>query len=220
MYITSKAKGYRRLAQRCIESECEPQYQSRWHRYNSRFDQPSENDGEVTERRSFVPNLLAVSKAIYAEAATYLYAQPVILADNYALLSWLNQIGLKHIRMLRDITVLQWCGGRAHKSINFPALAMLTPATGLRRLNIACSIGYFSSYSWRGGRKQEISARVARKVFRDCYPFLEAFGRAKGDAAAGVELVEIDKDNFSHSNHAVEQDMESFRNELSRLLRT
>ena len=142
------------------------------------------------------------------------------MADNYAMLAWLNQIGSKHIKMVRDLTIRQWCGGRAHKSTNFPALAMLAPATELRRLNIACEIGYFSSWSWRGGRKQEIAHRVARKVFRDCYPFLEAYGRAKNDATAGVGLIEIEEANFRGASVDIEGAMTSFRKELSRLLAT
>ena len=142
------------------------------------------------------------------------------MADNYALLAWLNQIGSQHIKMLRDLTINQWCGGRAHKSINFPALAMLIPATGLRRLNIACTVGYFSSYGWRNGKKQEIAHRVARKVFRDCYPFLEAVGRAKGDMAAAVKLVVIDEHNFSQASGDTETELASFQKELRRLLST
>lgn len=219
VFVTSKSKGYRRLAQRCIESECQSQYNNRWYRYHRNNDSDAENEDEV-ERRSFVPNLLAVSKAIHAEAGSYLYTQHVTVADNYALLAWLTQIGPRHIKMLREITVNQWCGGRAHKSINFPAIAMLTPATQLQRLNIACSIGYFSSYSWRNGRKQEIAHRVARKVFRDCYPFLEAYAQAKDDVDAAVDLVTIDQDNFSMASGNLEKEMDSFKKELGRLLRT
>lgn len=192
----------------------------RWSRYHRNNAKDNEDGEETIKRRSFVPNILAVCKAIHAEAGSFLYSQPVTVADNYALLAWLNQIGPQHIKMLRELKINQWCGGRAHKSINFPALAMLTPATELRRLHIACSVGYFSSYGWRNGKKQDIAHRVARKVFRDCYPYLEAYGRVKGDMAAGVDLVEIDEYNFSHSSNDIEVEMGSFRNELRRLLRT
>jgi hypothetical protein len=221
VFVTSRTKGYRRVAQRCIESECEPQYTSRWARYrNFNHGNDADAEEESIERRSLVPNLLATSKAIHAEAGSFLYSQPFNLADNYALLAFLTQIGAAHIKMLRDITINQWCGGRAHKSINFPAINLLSPATELRRLNIACSIGYFSSYSWRNGRTQEIPHRVARKVFRDCYPFLETYGKAKGDMQAAVDMIEIDEYNFSHSTQEIKQNLESFRKELLRLLTT
>ena len=140
------------------------------------------------------------------------------MADNYALLAWLNQIGPQHIKMVRDLTIRQWCGGRAHKTINFAALAMLAPATELRRFNIDCQIGYFSSWGWRNGKKQEIPHRVARKVFRDCYPFLEAFGKAKGDMSAAVELIAIDQYNFNEGSQDLEVTMAMFKKELCRLL--
>lgn len=220
VFITSKSQGYRRLAQRCIGKECEPQYTSRYWGHRRHNNDDNDEEEEAFERRTFAPNLLAVCKMIHAEAGSFLYSQPITVADNFALLAWLNQIGPQHIKMLRDLTINQWCQGRAHRSINFPALAMLTPATGLRRLNIACSIGYFSSYGWRTGKRQEIAHRVARKVFRDCYPFLEAIGRAKGDIAAAVELVEIDERNFSSASEDTEKELALFQKELRRLLST
>lgn len=216
--MTSKTKGYRRLAQRCIQTECQPQFSSRYSRFWRNHD-GSDDDREPRARNSFVPNLLAVSKEIHAEAASFLYTQPIVVADNYALLALLNQIGPNHIKMLRDISIREWCGGRAHKSINFPAIAMLTPATELRRFNVACQVGYFGSYGWRGGKTQEIAHRVARKIFRDCYPFLEAYGKAKGDVTAGVDIIEINEKNFGWSKDA-EKELPVFKEELRRLLRT
>jgi hypothetical protein len=220
VFVTSKSKGYRRLAQRCVERECEPQFTTRWQRYYQNNNSGDEEDQELEERRPFIPNLLVVCKAVYIEASSFLYSQPITLADNYAFLAFLSQIGPKHIKMLRDVTIKEWCGGRAHRSINFPALAMLAPVTELRRLSIACEVGSFGYYGWRSARRQEIAHRVARKVFRDCYPFLEAFGRAKGDVVAGVELIEIDEQNFRSSSNDIEAEMQAFREELRRLLRT
>jgi hypothetical protein len=218
VFVTSRSKGYRRLAQRCIMTECEPQFATRWNRYY-RNNNNNQEDQEPQERRKFVPNLLTVCKAVHAEAGSFLYSQPITLADNYAFLAFLNQIGSKHIKMLREVTIKEWCGGRAHKSINFPALALLAPATQLRRLNIACRVGYYSSYGWRTGKRQEIAHRVARKVFRDCYPFLEAFGRAKGNVAAAVDLIDIDEQNFRSASNDVEAELRRFREELCRLLK-
>ncbi|KIW06448.1 uncharacterized protein PV09_02892 [Verruconis gallopava] len=219
IYVSSRTKGYRRWAQRCTETEISPQFVSRWTRYRHRQDGENKNE-DPSDRRALVPNLLAVSKTIHDEAGSFLYGQRIVIADNYALMAFLLQIGPTHVRMLRDLTIIEWCGGRAHKSINFPAIAMLAPATDLRRLNISCSVGYFSSYSWGTGKKQEIAHRVARKIFRDCYPFLQAYGTAKRDMTAAVNVIEIDENNFRYASADKEKEMEKFRTELGRLLRT
>lgn len=221
VYLTSKTKGYRRTTQRVHIQDCSPQYGNRWGRYHG-YNNSDGEDNEPSEPSSFVPNLLAVSKTIHAEAGSYLYSQRMSFSDNYALMAWLTQIGEQHIRMLKSVTIRAWCGGRAHKSINFPAIAMLAPAIGLRELNIDCSIGYFSSYSWRNGKTQEIPHRIARKVFRDCYPLLEAFGKANGGMDVSVKLVSIAESNFSmnHKGQSVKEQMEMFRKELGRLLQT
>lgn len=154
------------------------------------------------------------------EGASYLYSQPITIADNYALMVFLNQIGPQHVSMLQDITVKEWLGGRSHKALNFPALAMLIPATKLRRLNIACVVGYYGNY-WNSNRKQQpVEQKVARKVFRDCFPFLEAYGRSKGRMDAGVDVIEIAEENFRNSGKEVEKMHEGFRRELSKLLHT
>jgi hypothetical protein len=174
---------------------------------------------------SVSPNLLAVSKTIYAEAASFLYGQRISVADNYTLLSFLNQIGRQHTSMLREVSIKKWCSGRAHRSINFPAMTLLASATNLELLDIDCAFGYFSSYY--GRKKQSIPNRVARKAFRDCYPWFEAIGKEKGKADAAVEMIQIHESNFgrnySRGNDVEEPEMdenlEGFRQELRRLLK-
>ncbi|RDI84592.1 hypothetical protein Vi05172_g5326 [Venturia inaequalis] len=190
----------------------------------------SDDDEEKSPARhmnSFAPNLLAVSKTVYAEAASFLYGQRISLADNYTLLSFLNQIGRQHTSMLREICVKEWCSGRAHRSINFPAMTLLASATNLELLDIDCAMGHFSSY---GRMKLAAPTRAARKAFRDCYPWLEAIGKVKGKPDAAIDMIKVHPSNFAMRTHharATGQDEEKlrenlavFQKELRRLLRT
>lgn len=176
---------------------------------------------------SFVPNLLAVSKTVYAEAASFLYRQRISFADNYSLLSFLNQIGRQHTSMLREICIKEWCSGRAHRSINFPAMTLLASATNLELLDIDCAMGYFSSY---GRMKLTAPVRAARKAFRDCYPWFEAIGKVKGRPEAAIDMIKVHSSNFAINScytRVTGQDEEGlrelltiFQKELLRLLRT
>lgn len=48
------------------------------------------------------------------------------------------------------------------------------------------------SYTWRPkGRAMEIHDRVARKVYRAFYPWLETVGRAKGNRYEGLKVLDI-----------------------------
>lgn len=106
-------------------------------------------------------------------------------------------------------------------------MAILAQTTNLERLNIACTIRYFSHYSWRTGKTVEISVRIARHVFRDCYPWFESVGRAKGDIFAGIDLLELSEANFGEAVRVADaagraEEMEKqlgiYRKELRRLL--
>jgi hypothetical protein len=217
VYVSSKTKGYRRVAKRCVRGDFGSQFNN--YRYHNRNDNSQEE--EEIEPTTFSPNLLAVSKTIHAEAASFLYTQPITVADNYALLTFLNQIGPQHASMIREITITSWCFSRSHKSINYPAMSMLGAITNVERLNINCSVGYFRYYSWNRAKKIACAVRVARKIFRDCHPWLEAIGQAKGDVTAGIEMLAIDKKkNFDGSSDAsMNEQMDLFKKELSRLLR-
>jgi hypothetical protein len=103
-------------------------------------------------------------------------------------------------------------------------MSILAIATNLEKLNIACSVGYFRYYGWRQsrGKSTECAVRVARKVFRDCHPWLEAVGLAKGDITAGIEMITIDEDqNFETNAQGIDMDVQIdlFKKELRRLLK-
>lgn len=216
IFVTSNTKAHRRVAARCTEDTCDPQFnRSAW------------GQRPIPKDNNFAPNILAVSKTIHAEAAFLLYSRPIFVADNNALLTFLSQIGPRHSTLLKDITVGSWCDTRSHKSINFPAMALLAQTTNLERLDIASPIGYFSYHSWRTGKPVEIAIKVARHVFRDCYPWLESVGRAKGDIFAAIYLLELSEQNFEQAlcttdaagrEKELEKQLEIYRKELERLL--
>ncbi|KAF2416196.1 hypothetical protein EJ08DRAFT_703714 [Tothia fuscella] len=196
IYVSSKTKSYRRVAKRCKSGEGHPQYDNSSRYRRSQNLNSTDEEQEEPARNVFSPSLLAVSKTIYCEAASLLYSQPFVISDNYALLTFLNQIGPRHAEMLRNLTIKSWCDSRSHQAINFPAMAVLAYATNLERLNIACAVGYFRHYGWRTGKSVAIALKVARKIYRDCYPWLESIGRTKKDVTAGVALLEVSVDNF------------------------
>jgi hypothetical protein len=221
VFVSSKTKGYRRVAKRCNSKTCNSQYR---HNYYSRYYNNDKSQEEEEENpTTFSSNLLAVSKTIHAEAASFLYSQHIVLADTYALLSFLNQIGTQNASVLREITIQGWCSSRSHKSINHPAMSMLATTTSLQKLNLDCNLGWFRSGYWRQNRKTtECAVRVARKVFRDCHPWLEAIGRAKCDVVAAVDMIHIDAEkNFEQggANYGEDVQMDLFKKELRRLLR-
>ncbi|TID24289.1 hypothetical protein E6O75_ATG02654 [Venturia nashicola] len=230
IHITSTTKGYRRIAKRCAQTDCIPQFPQGNRGYH-RFQGNDAGNGIGSfpqTMHSFVPNVLSVSKTIYAEAAPLLYGQRISFADNYSLLSFLNQIGRQHTGMLREICIKSWCSGRAHRSINFPAMTLLASATNLELLEIDCALGFFQSY---GPMKLTAPTRAARKAFRDCYPWFEAIGRVKGRSDAAIDMIKVHPSNFSMGNcpraRSTGQDEEKlrenlavFQKELRRLLRT
>lgn len=223
IYVTSTTKGYRRIAKRCTQPDCNPQFQRGYRRYQGNGDKES----PARTMNSFSPNLLAVSKTVYAEAASLLYGQRINFADNYTLLSFLNQIGRQHTSMLREICIKEWCSGRAHRSINFPAMTLLASATNLELLDIDCAMGYFLSY---GRMKFTAPTRAARKAFRDCYPWFEAIGKVKGRPDAAIDFIKVHPSNFAMGSYytrgsdedkeKLRENLAGFQTELRRLLRT
>jgi hypothetical protein len=221
LYIMSKTKAYRRLAVRCAFSTSFSLYRRY---YDPTYEITDEPDiAEPVEPA--VPNLLAVSKTIWSEAAPFLYSGPIVAMDTYTLLNFMSQIGPRHAALLRDVTICMWCTSRAHRSMNFPAMSLFAAAVNIEHLRIPGRLGWF--WSSRSG-KDEAAKRLARKVFRDCYPWMMAFGREKGDYTAAVDVIELGDWNFhrqyfqrtldDNEANALKADKETYRTELRRLL--
>lgn len=234
IYITSKQRSFRRVAVRTTPSACTAisGYRRRtYYRWSHDRQRAEQVPGEGEAFKPLVPNILAVSKTIYDEAVHILYGQPITLTDTRALLDFTTMMTPKTAGMLRDITVLSWCDSRAQKSVNYPAMALLAAAgvVNLERLNLDCKLNYFWSWGYQQGREDDkpIARRVARKVYRDCYPWLYAVGIAKGDIYGALEVLRISDNNFGASTRreddedrekCLEVARETFESELKKLI--
>lgn len=163
-------------------------YSHRWYWHNRNHKEPDDQDDEDNAKlKPLVPNIIAVSKAIYEEAASILYGQHIIIADTRALLDFAAMMTPKTAGMLRDVTIKGWCRTRSQQSINYPAMAILAVSgvVNLECLNLDCQLGYYRA-----------AGRVAKKVYRDCYPWLHAVGNAKGDVYAALDILQVSDENF------------------------
>lgn len=256
-WFRAKQRSYRRsieLVESMTEEEAEQlqwsrYYQkTRWRRFGTgrgrsgpRFnpqtndDDPSDSDQEEeidTGPKIPALNILAVSKTIYEEAAPMFYSQHLIFADTDALFSFAARLSPRTARLLRHIEICIWTSTRTRKNRGYAAMAMLAAkgVTELETLHINCTMGYFHSYSWRNSRKEQaIPKRVARKVYRECYDWLEVMGGTHGDYARGVEVLRVRDDNLEgwlnsdkSGNGTQDEKMEAglkmYRKELLRLV--
>ncbi|KAF2437193.1 hypothetical protein EJ08DRAFT_602181 [Tothia fuscella] len=124
------------------------------------------------------PVLVAVSKDIYNEAIMYLYRNPIVCVDTQSLHSFLTLIGPKHRSLLRDVELAEWGYTATQKALNFPAISLLADAVKLERLSLKIS-------------PESSAVSIAKKIYRDCHIFLDAYGAAKGDRFAAVDIIDL-----------------------------
>ncbi|KAF2770618.1 hypothetical protein EJ03DRAFT_326243 [Teratosphaeria nubilosa] len=220
--LASKTKNYRRTVTRAPSSSANGYryrggWRARYGRYDSQQSQPSQN--QVAKPNQLVPSLLAVSKAVHAEAVGWLYQQPIIVSDTYALHSFLACIG-SHRSQVTDIVVRRWGDGRgAHKAMNYCAFAMLSTCINLKSLFLDCEIEYVRRPN-----------QLARQIFRESCVWLEAYGTQHGRKDAAVDILELRECNFDRNKASgwryrnaqlPEKDKfkEEFEAELRKLLR-
>jgi hypothetical protein len=210
VHLASVTEKYRRTVVRTTSRD--ERRGAYWNRYGD-DDEADENRGKY---RRFAPCLLAVCKQISKEGRDILYANDFIFDEPLTLHSFLVNIGPGTASLLKKIT-LATCERRRsmHKAYNHASFAVLITATNIEKLTID---------GWRWGSSG--GKWVARQVYRDAFPWLEAVGAAKGRVDAAVELIDIPEENFnryswrrtSSGDHDVEKDKEAFRVELSKLL--
>ncbi|KAE9962558.1 hypothetical protein BLS_000178 [Venturia inaequalis] len=145
------------------------------------------SDDEVPSYVRLSSRILRICRAMYDEAIGILYSQPITLTDTYALHDFMVQIGPKHRALLRDVEVCEWGSGGAHGAMNFPAMATMADAVNLERIKLNVN-------KWG-------SSELALRVWRECYPFLEAFGRANGRKDAVVDILELYDSQFKRVTH-------------------
>lgn len=186
----------------------------------------SENEADIDPGpKRLGMNLLAVCKQIYDEMAPMFYRQRLVFLESDALISFATQLSPRTAKLLRHIEIRSWGMTRSRKTRGYMAMAMLAAkgVTNLEVLKINCSIGWFHSWSrWRrGGNPREIPIpkRVARKLYRDCHPWLEAMGTASGDYLRGVEILQLQgEDNFRDYRGGYEEGLALTKKELKKLL--
>lgn len=209
--VVPKFTGHRRTVRRGVISVSLP----RLYRDDSPIEVTSSSSNDL------VPNLLAVSKQIRAEASGYLYKQRITLMDTATLHTFLAAIGPSNREILSHLIVKGWGEGRgAHKTMNHTGLTLLSSCANLRKLHLDCDIGYHRSPKW-----------LARQIFRDGHHFLEAYGAANGKKDAAIDVLELHPRNFetrfldgpgvrSSAKSNPEHFKELFHKELRTLLRS
>jgi len=173
----------------------------------------------VGKLKPLSPHLLTVSKAIYAEAANILFCQPIVVLDNLTLFHFAGMQTAKTASMIRNLTIAFWCHTAAYKQMNYAAMTLLS-AVGMVHLDRLHLDGRLRPYGTCGNL-------LARKVYRDCYPWIHALGNAKGNRYAALDVVEMSEVNFEawmdHRPEDVraeelEKSREEFRDELQSLI--
>ncbi|KAF2190252.1 hypothetical protein K469DRAFT_624877 [Zopfia rhizophila CBS 207.26] len=201
--LISATKHYRRIAERGDKYE-----------YDRYLNSQNEKSESALEPRPLVPAILAVNKQIYNEGREMLYSNEFKFGDTLALHSFVANIGPRAASLLTDLTLKTWQYSRCmHKAYNHAAFAAMMAATNIKQFKFDCYLGCSSE-----------PKSVARQVYRDGFPWLEAVGVAKGKIDAAVDLIEIRNDNFqghywrSRSQADPEEDFEVFKAELRKLL--
>ena len=155
--------------------------------------------GSATAIAALVVSILLISKQIFNEASPMLYAQSIHVTDTHTLLLFLAQLTPRCASMLRNINIHSWGPSRGVKGVNFSAMFLLavSGATNLERLTFDFALSSsFVYYGCRGGSAPPGPERLARMVYRNCYPWLDAVAAAKGDRNAGVDVLKMNNYNF------------------------
>ncbi|RMZ71224.1 short-chain dehydrogenase reductase sdr [Pyrenophora seminiperda CCB06] len=159
-----------------------------------------------------VPSLLAVNKQIYREGIDILYDNEFFFANGFALYAFminLGPTGAKHIKKITLQAYLLWDASGVYNHCCFASLVLATNLTFFR-------IDY---WRWRSVSPK----RVARQLYRDAFPWLEAMGAAKGKLDAAVDVLQLD-DRFlpqrwpQYQSQLPMSDIDEFKVELRKLL--
>ncbi|KAF1343693.1 hypothetical protein BDV97DRAFT_82007 [Delphinella strobiligena] len=179
-------------------------------------------------RQELRPAILAACKQTYGEASPLLYGQTIHVDDTMTLHTFIAGTSHKDRLLLRKIVVHYWGMGRGtHKAMNHAALTLLASCTNLERVFFACQI-HWGSYN----RSENATKFMARQLYRNGFHFLEAIGAARGNQDAGIDVVDIHDNHFSHipggvskglpdenqKQAARETNKREFRDELKKLL--
>ncbi|KAF2011311.1 hypothetical protein BU24DRAFT_426396 [Aaosphaeria arxii CBS 175.79] len=164
-----------------------------------------------------VPSLLAANSQIYHEAKSILYGNHFQLYDPLALHSFMVDIGPRAAAMVKNITLASWGWRRGmHKAYNHACFTAMTSAVNIEKFTFGGLLYCHNDPKW-----------VARQIYRDAFPFLEAVGAAKGKVDAAIDIFDISEQNFDTRHRwrrtpqvtrPYEESISIFKTELSRLL--
>lgn len=187
---------------------------SKTRRYRRTVERAGPFSGRVSYWTTMVPNLLLLNQAIYAETRPILYASNTfVVEDTKAMYAFLANIGHRNRANITDLIVRGWGNySKVQQTLNRPALTMLADAVNLKRINLDCGIIFDRDPN-----------KLAKKLYRDGFHWLEAVGAAKGKFDAGIDLVEIGDRNFfldptPENKPTLDKLREEFKTELRRLL--
>lgn len=179
--IAGFQSGYRRIARRG------PVYPPEAYSHGRRSRYPKHGEPELCPiSTEFVPALLAVNKQINAEAINYLYGHDFIFENTTALHSFLAPMSLRTQQRISSVEIMAWSRSGEKQGHNYSGLTLLSGATNLKSLRIACNVSYWSNQP----------GRIAARIYRDAHWFFEAYGAANGRKDAAVDILELDESNF------------------------
>jgi hypothetical protein len=155
-----------------------------------------------------------VNKQIYKESVDMLYSNEFIFADSAALYSFLINLGPASSKHLKTIRLIKWGSSLASKACNHSCFAVLVWATNLTTFHMEAR----PCRSWRATPKRD-----AEQLYRNAFPWLEAFGAAKGKPDAAVEILRLGNKFFMGGYSpgeflSQEEIIEKFQATLSKLL--
>jgi hypothetical protein len=242
LWLRAKRRSHRRSVQRMVPDAPDylgyEAYERRWHhrRHNQNSNSSIWSLKKPATPKQLATPLLSVCKQIYSEAASMLYSQRIVFAETSALVSFLAQLTPRCAQMLRHLEIRCWTSTRARKSMGYLAMVLLASkgAFNLETIDLHCSLGYFTDVSYFHQRKSKpVALQLAGKVYRDCYPWLEAMGSHKlaidegnmDDMYAGIEIIKVHDMNFKNYNNrddgeeVGEEKKRMYRKEMRKLVR-
>ncbi|KAF2264814.1 hypothetical protein CC78DRAFT_220846 [Lojkania enalia] len=209
VHLISVTEKYRRTVMRAPVS-----YMRRIYNRHNYSNDDNMSEEEMIRPQPLVPAILVVNQQLFKEGRDFLYGNEFHVADPLALHSFIVNIGPRAASFLSHITLRGWGGYRGmHKAYNHAAFAVLACATNLKKFKFATTI------SWGGEPKW-----IARQLYRDGFPWLEAVGMAKGRDDAAIDIVELSSENFRGRGWRRREglnegeDYKKFKVELSKLL--
>lgn len=135
--------------------------------------------------------LLATNKQIYNEALGYLYNRnEFFFQDPFALHTFIVNIGHRLAPLLKDITIVNWITSGAFKPYSHCCFTALLLAPNLESLKILGNL----NVAWNG----DGPTGIARQVYENAFPWIEAVGAAKGKYDAALDILHIAPFNFTY----------------------